>query len=135
MLRQLFCRRRRAEVGVSLAHDRQRQGPNRSREPMVARFASALGEQARSTVLLEAMQQPKYLTPMQADQPAGVGNTKTTRLNPQQHLEPTELLLAHRHHRHGAPPGTPKPGEVSPLLCTGVSSLYCAYTPCRRKIE
>src|ERR1700730_18061765 len=38
-----------------------------------------------------------------------------------------ELLLAHRHHRHGAPPGTPKPAGVSPLLCRGVSSLYCSY--------
>jgi hypothetical protein len=78
---------------------------------MVAGFASALGEQARSTVLLQATQQAKYLTPMQADQLAGVGNTKTARLNPQQNLKPTELLLAHRHHRHGAPSGTPKPGE------------------------
>src|ERR1700751_2752216 len=51
-----------------------------------------------------------------------------TRLNPQQHVEAAKLLLAHRHHRHGAPPGTPEPGEVSPLSCKGVSSLYCAYT-------
>src|SRR5215469_2055766 len=127
MLRQLFCRQGRAKVGVALAHDRQCQGANRSRNPMVAGFASALGEQARDTVLLQTAQQPKYLTPMQADQLARVGNTKTTRLNPQQHLKPTELLLAHRHHRHGAPSGTPQPGGVSPLLCTGVSSLYCAY--------
>ncbi len=39
----------------------------------------------------------------------------------------SELLLAHRHHRRGAPPGTPEPAGVSPLLCRGVSSLYCAY--------
>jgi hypothetical protein len=39
-------------------------------------------------------------------------------------VKTAELLLAHRHHRHGAPPGTPEPGDVSPLLCTGVSSLY-----------
>src|SRR6516164_10822959 len=38
-------------------------------------------------------------------------------------------------HRHGAPPGTPEPEGVSPLLCRGVSSLYCAYKECRRKIE
>ena len=82
MLCQLFCRQGRAEVGVSLAHDRQCQGANLSREPMVAGFASALGEQARGTVPLEAMQQAKHLTPTQADQFAGVGNTKTTRLNP-----------------------------------------------------
>src|SRR6202011_3373214 len=59
-----------------------------------------------------------------------------TRLNPQQHVKTAELLLAHRQHRHhGAPPGTPEPGEVSPLYCRGVSSLYCAYRFCRRKIE
>src|SRR5215469_12507033 len=53
-----------------------------------------------------------------------------TRLNPQQHLKTAELLLAHRQHRHhGAPPRTPKPGRVSPLLCRGVSSLYCSYRP------
>ena len=55
----------------------------------------------------------------------------TTRLNLQQNLKPAELPLAHRHHRHGAPPGTRDPGGVSPQLCTGVSSLYCAYSRCR----
>src|ERR1700730_1261118 len=53
---------------------------------------------------------------------------EATRTNPQQHVKTAELLLAHRQHRHhGAPPGTPEPGEVSPLYCRGVSSLYCAY--------
>src|SRR5580692_12762617 len=94
---------------------------------MIAGFASVLGKQARGTVLLEATQQTKHLTPLQADQHTGVSNTQTTRLNPQQHVKTAELLLAHRQHRHGAPPGTPKPGGVSPLSCRGVSSLYCAY--------
>src|SRR6266478_95629 len=95
---------------------------------MVAGFASVLGKQARGTVLLEAPQQTKYLTPLEADQHTGVSNTQTTRLNPQQHLKTAELLLAHRQHRHhGAPPGTPEPAGVSPLSCRGVSSLYCAY--------
>src|SRR6478752_4961757 len=95
---------------------------------MIAGFASVLGKQARGTVLLEATQQTKHLTPLQADQHTGVSNTQTTRLNPQQHLKPAELLLAHRQHRQGAPPRTPEPGGVSPLSCRGVSSLYCAYT-------
>src|SRR5580692_10219386 len=99
---------------------------------MIAGFASVLGKQARGTVLLEATQQTKHLTPLQADQHTGVSNTQTTRLNPQQHLKPAELLLAHRQHRQGAPPGTPEPGGVSPLSCRGVSSLYCAYTGCAR---
>src|SRR6476660_2481982 len=94
---------------------------------MVAGFASALGKQARGTVLFEAAQQTKHLTPLQADQHTGVTDTQATRLNPQQHVKTAELLLAHRHHRHGAPPGTPEPGGVSPLLCRGVSSLYCVY--------
>src|SRR5215472_8561510 len=79
---QLFCRQGRAEVGVSVAHDRQGQCANLGSEPMVAGFTSALGEQARDTVLLQATKQAKYLTPMQADHLACVGNTKTTRLNP-----------------------------------------------------
>ena len=87
-----------------------------------------LGKQARGAILLEAMQQTKHLTPLQADQFARVCDTQSTGLNPQQNLKPAELLLAHRHHRHGAPSGTPEPGVVSPLLCTGVSSLYCAYS-------
>src|SRR3984893_1252147 len=94
---------------------------------MIAGFASVLGKQARGTVLLEATQQTKHLTPLQADQHTGVSNTQTTRLNPQQHLKPAELLLAHRQHRQGAPPGTPEPGGVSPLSCREVSSLYRAY--------
>src|SRR5271168_266368 len=100
---------------------------------MVAGFASVLGKQARGAVLLEAAQQAKYLTPLQTDQFTRVGNTKTTRLNPQQYLKPAELLLAHRHHRHGASSGTPEPAGVSPLLCTGVSSLYCSYRKLARK--
>src|SRR5580693_279281 len=96
---------------------------------MVAGLASALAKQARGTVLLEAAQQTKHLTPLQADQYTGVTDTQATRLNPQQHVKTAELLLAHRQHRHhGAPPGTPEPGEVSPLYCRGVSSLYCAYS-------
>jgi hypothetical protein len=49
--------------------------------------------------------------------------------------KPAELLLAHRHHRHGEPPGTPKPASVSPQLCRGVSSLYCVYSQCRSPFE
>src|SRR6476620_9305278 len=97
---------------------------------MVAGSASALGEQACRTVLLEAAQQAKHLTPLEADQHTGITDTQATRLNPQQHVKTAELLLAHRQHRHGAPPGTPEPGGVSPLSCRGVSSLYCAYMPC-----
>src|ERR1700738_1060907 len=103
------------------------QGANLSGEPMIAGFASVLGKQARGTVLLEATQQTKHLPRLKAEQHTGVSNTQTTRLNPQQHLKPAELLLAHRQHRQGAPPGTPEPGGVSPLSCRGVSSLYCAY--------
>src|SRR5580704_12533486 len=102
---------------------------------MIAGFASVLGKQARGTVLLEATQQTKHLTPLQADQHTGVSNTQTTRLNPQQHLKPADLLLAHRQHRQGAPPGTPEPAGVSPLYCRGVSSLYCAYSSCHSRIE
>src|SRR6516164_8590420 len=96
---------------------------------MVAGFAPVFGKQARRTVLLEAAQQTKHLAPLQPNQRTGVTDAQTARLNPQQHLKTAELLLAHRQHRHhGAPPRTPKPGRVSPLLCRGVSSLYCAYT-------
>src|ERR1700680_248536 len=102
---------------------------------MIAGFASVLEKQARGTVLLEATQQTKHLTPLQADQHTGVSNTQTTRLTPQQHVKPAELLLAHRQHRHGAPPGTPEPGGVSPLSCRGVSSLYIALTKCLSRIE
>src|SRR6476620_8505098 len=102
---------------------------------MVAGSASALGEQACRTVLLEAAQQAKHLTPLEADQHTGITDTQATRLNPQQHVKTAELLLAHRQHRHGAPPGTPEPGGVSPLSCRGVSSLYCAYKMCLSRIE
>src|SRR6516164_125208 len=96
---------------------------------MVAGLPPVLGKQARRTVLLEAAQQTKHLASLQPNQRTGVTDAQTARLNPQQHLKTAELLLAHRHHRHhGAPPGTPEPGRVSPLLCRGVSSLYCSYT-------
>jgi hypothetical protein len=44
--------------------------------------ASALGEQARDPILLQATRQAQYMTPMRADQFACVGNTKTARSNP-----------------------------------------------------
>ena len=77
-LGQLLRRQGRAEIGVLLAHDRQRQLANLGRQPMVARFTAALGDQAPGTVLLQTAQQTKHLTPLQADQLAGVGNAKTT---------------------------------------------------------
>src|SRR5580693_4952701 len=101
---------------------------------MIAGFASVLGKQARGAVLLEAAQQTKHLTPLYADQHTGVTDTQATRLNSQQHVKTAELLLAHRQHRHGAPPGTPEPGDVSPLSCRGVSSLYCGYIMVSRNV-
>jgi hypothetical protein len=50
-------------------------------------------------------------------------------------VEPVKFLLAHRHHRHRAPRGSSNPWAVSRQLCRGVSSLYCGYKKCRRKIE
>src|SRR5271166_4426808 len=85
---------------------------------MVAGLASALGSQARGTVLLEAAQQTKHLTPPQADQLASISYPQPAALHPQQYLKAAELLLAHRHHRHGAPRGTPEPAGVSPLSCS-----------------
>jgi lipopolysaccharide transport system ATP-binding protein len=48
-------------------------------------------------------------------------------LNAQQHLKPAELLLAHRHHRHGASPGTQNPGECHLNFAQGCH-LYIART-------
>ncbi len=93
---------------------------------MIAGFASALGKQARGAVLLEATQQTKHL-PLQADQFTRVCDTQSTGLNPQQDLKPAELLFAHRHHRRGAPSGTPEPAGVSRLSYRGCH-LYIAPT-------
>src|SRR6266403_802543 len=95
---------------------------------MVAGLAPVFGKQARGTVLSEAAQQTKHLAPQQPNQHTGTTDAQTTLLNPQKKVKTAELLLAHRHHRHGAPPGAQKPAGVSPLLCRGVSSLYCSYT-------
>src|SRR5215471_4121218 len=77
--------------------------------------------------MLQTGQQPKHLAPLQTEQLAGVRNTQTARLNAQQDLEPVEFLLAHRHHRHRAPPRLLEPRPMSRQLCRGVSSLYCGY--------
>src|ERR1700732_5290987 len=129
MLRQLLSREGWAKVCISLADDGQRQGANLGRKPMIARLAAPLRQQAWSTILLQPTQQAEHLPTMQTHQRTGVGDTQPSRLNPQQHVKPAELLLAHRQHRHDASPGTPKPGGVSSLFCRGVPSLYCAYTP------
>jgi hypothetical protein len=41
-------------IDIPLAHNRQRQSADFDRQPMIAGFASAPGNQARGTVLLEA---------------------------------------------------------------------------------
>jgi hypothetical protein len=48
---------------------------------MVTGFAAPLGKQAGGTVLLEAAQQAKHLTPLYADQYTGVTDTQATRLD------------------------------------------------------
>src|SRR5208337_415776 len=126
---QLLRRQGRTKIHIPLAYDRQRKRANLRRQPMVAGFTAALRQQARGAILAQPVQQPKYLTPAQADQRTRVGNTQSTRLNFQQYLKPAEFLLAHRHRRHGTPPETPRSGGVPFELCRGVSSLYCAYTP------
>jgi hypothetical protein len=78
LLCQLFCRQGRAEVGISSRTIDSARVRTSAGSRWVAGFASALGKQARSTVLLQAAQQAKDLTPMQADQLAGVGNTLKT---------------------------------------------------------
>jgi hypothetical protein len=94
MHRQLFGRQGRPKVGVSFAHQRQRQGEPRpaSGDCSVYRGASRSGH---GTGLFETAQQAKHLTPLQADQFARVCDTQSTGLNPQQDLKPAELLLAH----------------------------------------
>ena len=67
MLSQLLCRQGRPKVGIPLAHNRQRQGTNFDRQPMIAGLAAMLGNQARGTVLLEAAQQTKHLAPSYTD--------------------------------------------------------------------
>ena len=97
----------------TLARNRQSQSANLCRQPMIAWLAAMLGNQARGTLLFEAVQQTKHLTPLQADQRASVSYPQTAALHPQQYLKTAELLLAHRHHRHGAPSGTPEPAGMS----------------------
>jgi hypothetical protein len=71
--RQLLRRQGRAEVGIPLAHKRQRQGANLGRQSMIAGFAPVLGDQACGTVMLEAAQQTKHLTTPQPDQHTAIG--------------------------------------------------------------
>jgi hypothetical protein len=61
MLSQFLCRQDRPKVGIPLAHNRQHQGTNFDRQPMIGGLAAMLGNQARGTVLLEAAQQTKPL--------------------------------------------------------------------------
>src|SRR6516225_8356560 len=71
---------------------------------------------------------------LQTEQLASVRDTQTATLDAQQDLEPVEFLLAHRHHRHRAPPKLFEPRRVSRQLCRGVSSLYCGYSCASRNI-
>ena len=96
--------------------------------PVIARMAMVTGDKRRGAAGLKRAPQAVDLAPPQAGQDAGVGDTQTAGLNPGQNLETGELLLAHRHHRHGTPLRTLKPGAVPSQLCGRVASLYCAYT-------
>jgi hypothetical protein len=58
--------------------------------------------------------------PLQPDQHTGVTDPPDDRLNPQQHVETAEFLIAHRHQRRRAPPGDPKTrGSVTFILQRG----------------
>ena len=96
-------------------------------QTIVARPTAPFRNQAGGAPVLQTGQQPKHLPPLQAEQFAGVCDTQTARPNAQQNFEPIEFLLAHRHHRHRAPPRPLEPRAVSRQLCRGVSSLYCGY--------
>ena len=101
-------------------HTAHAQATTPEHEPRrAAGFAAMLGQQARGTVLLETAQQTKYLPSPQPNQRTGITDAQPSGLHPQQHLTPA----------------TPEPAGVSPLLCRGVSSVYCRYTHCRRPIE
>jgi hypothetical protein len=72
-------------------------------------------------------QQTKHLTALQTEQFAGIRDTQTAGLHAQQDLEPVEFLLAHRHHRHRAPPEPPNPGQCRVNFAEGCH-LYIAVT-------
>src|ERR1700722_14981330 len=72
--RQLLSRKRRAKVGVPLAHDRHRQRANLSRKPMIAGPTTTLGQQAGGAILFEVAQQAEYLTPAKAGQGTGISD-------------------------------------------------------------
>ncbi len=95
---------------------------------MIARLAAPPRQQAWGAILLEATQQAEYLPTMQTHQNTGVGDMQPSRLNPQQHVEPAELLLAHRQHRHDASPGPQNPSECHLYFAEGCH-LYIAATP------
>ena len=132
---QLLRRQRRTKISVSFANQRQRQITIRLGQTIVARPTAPFRNQAGGAPMLQTGQQPKHLPPLQAEQFAGIRDTQTARPNAQQNFQPIEFLLAHRHHRHRAPPRPLEPRAVSRQLCTGVSSLYCGYKRCVRPIQ
>jgi hypothetical protein len=83
LLRQLLSREGRAKVGIALAHDRQSEAANLRWQPVIARFTAPLREQTGGAICLQATQQAENLAPLQADQRAGVLNTKPAGLNAQ----------------------------------------------------
>ena len=134
MRRKLLRSQGRTEVGVALAYDRQSQRAHLRRQTVVAWFAAAFGQQARRAVVLEATQQGK---PDDASRQSACRRPPhaVDLIEPEKHLKPTELLLAHRHHHHGAPPGTPNPQECRLNFAQGCHLyLYIALTTRRRKI-
>ena len=63
---------------------------------------------------------------MHPNQVTGIGNTQPASLNPQQHVEPVEFLLAHRQHSHDDSPG-PRNSKECLYLAEGCH-LYVGQT-------
>jgi hypothetical protein len=129
-LGELLGREGRPEIGVALAHDRQRRRADLVRQSAVARPATPPRRQPRSTVGPEASKQAENLARAQAQQRCRLGNRQAAILDLRQRLDPGQLRPAHHHHRHAEPPSRPRNGgtRVTSLPCKALTLARCAYT-------
>ena len=128
-LGQLLGRERRAEVGVALAHDRERGLAHRSRQAPVARPAAPARGEAGGTLGPEPCEQAEDLPPAQPQERGGLGHRQLAAVDAREGVDTREFRLAHQHHRHPAPPSKARPGasKVTLLSCRALTSARCGY--------
>src|SRR5260370_33391946 len=136
-LGQLLGGQGRTKIGIALAHDSQDRLAEHCTQSAVAPTAAFPRNQTVRTISTEGLQQSVDLSASDANKPGGVCHRQASIDDVDQHPQTRQLLAAHRHHRHAAPPrqASRQPSSVTSRSVRPRTVLSVIYRSWRRKRE